>query len=209
MQKLFSKDFERGKEDCKFQHDESHLSAENSSPSDEVLKEYEAAAAASSAKAKTATRSVEVPIQQAFEKCKNFSRDSGKAKAINERVMEFIALDDQPFSVVENTGFRNLIAHLEPRYTLPSRRFFLDVSLPALYDVVATHIHNLIDKNGLDVSFTTDIWTSDVSPVSMLSLTAQWLDQDFNMQKAMLHARLGRLDEYIANRRWLSLSRLV
>ncbi|XP_060764433.1 zinc finger BED domain-containing protein 4-like [Neoarius graeffei] len=103
--------------------------------------------------------------------------------------MEFIALGDQPFSVVEDPSFRKLIAHLEPRYTLPSRRFFSDVSLPALYDIVATHIHSLIDKGGLHVSFTTDIWTSDVSPVSMLSLTAQWLDQDFNLQKATLHAQ--------------------
>ncbi len=99
-----------------------------------VLKEYEAAAAAASgAKAKTTTtRRVDVPIQQAFENSKSFSRDNEKAKAINDKVMEFIAVDDQPFSVVENPGFRKLIAHLEPRYTLPSRRFFSDVSLPAL-----------------------------------------------------------------------------
>lgn len=153
-----------------------------------ILKEYEAAAAATITKTKT-TRSVVVPIQQAFENCKKFPRDSEKAKAINDRLMEFIALDDQPFSVVEDPGFRKLIAHLEPRYTIPSRRFFSDVSLPALYDLVATHIHNMIDKNGLNVSFTTDIWTSDVSPVSMLSLTAQWLDEDFHVQKALLHAQ--------------------
>jgi len=62
-----------------------------------VWKEYEAAVvAASGAKAKTAVRSV-VPIQQVFENCKNFSRDSEKAKAINDKVMEFIALDVQPF----------------------------------------------------------------------------------------------------------------
>ena len=188
MQKLFSKDFERGKEDCKFQHDESHLSAENSSPSDEVLKEYEAAAAASSAKAKTATRSVEVPIQQAFEKCKNFSRDSGKAKAINEQVMEFIAPDDQPFSVVENTGFRNLIAYFGATIPPPKPPLLLGC-VPPCPVRCRCHTHPQLDKNGLDVSFTTDIWTSDVSPVSMLSLTAQWLDEDFNMQKAMLHAQ--------------------
>lgn len=158
---------------------------------EEVLNEYEAAAAAvNSVKAKTTPpQKFVVPIQQSFEKCKSFSRDSEKSKAINDKVMEFIALGDQPFSVVEDPSFRKLIAHLEPRYTLPSRRFFSDVSLPALYDIVATHIHNLIDNNGLHVSFTTDIWTSDVSPVSMLSLTAQWLDQDFNLQKAMLHAQ--------------------
>ena len=65
--------------------------------SEAVWKEYEAAVVvASGAKAKTAVRSV-VPIQQVFENCKNFSRDSEKAKAINDKVMEFIALDVQPF----------------------------------------------------------------------------------------------------------------
>lgn len=115
-----------------------------------VLSEYEAAAA-SSVKPKatsTTTGRADVPIQQAFEKSKLFPRDSEKAKAINDKVMEFIALDDQPFCVVENPGFRALIAHLEPHYTLPSRRFFSDVSPPALCNIVASHIHNLIDTNG-------------------------------------------------------------
>lgn len=160
---------------------------------EEVLKEYEAAAAAASTSSETNAvtkgRKSDVTILQSFEKSRPFARDSEKTKAINGKVMEFIALGDQPFSVVEEPSFRSLLAHLEPRYTLPSRRFFSDVSLPALYDVVATHIHSLIDQNGLHISFTTDIWTSDVSPVSMLSLTAQWLDEDFNLQQAMLHAQ--------------------
>lgn len=65
--------------------------------------------AASGAKAKTTTRSVDVPIQQVFENCKNFSRNSEKAKAINDKVMEFIALDDQPFSVIDNLGFCKML----------------------------------------------------------------------------------------------------
>lgn len=40
-----------------------------------------------------------------------------------------------------------------------------------------------------DISFTTDIWSSDVSQMSMLSLTAQWLDDKFEMQRAVLHAQ--------------------
>ena len=39
------------------------------------------------------------------------------------------------------------------------------------------------------MSFTTDIWTSDVSPMSMLSLTAQWVDEDFVLRKDVLHAQ--------------------
>lgn len=107
-----------------------------------------------------------VLIQHAFENCRKFFRDSPKAKAINDEIMEFMALDDQPFSVVKDQGF-----DLEPRYTLPSR-YFADVSLPALYDMVATHIHSLIDTNVSVTSFTMDIRTSDVSPVRMLSSTS-------------------------------------
>ncbi|KAK0149385.1 Zinc finger BED domain-containing protein 4 [Merluccius polli] len=87
--------------------------------------------------------------------------------------MEMMALDDQPFILVEDRGFSRLINHLEPRFTLPSRRNFSDVCLPAKYDAIAKCIHTLIDNNVKDISFTMDIWTCDVIPVSMMSLTAQ------------------------------------
>lgn len=44
-----------------------------------------------------------------FEKARKFSSDGAKAKGITQKMMEFIALDDQPFSVVEDVGFRRLI----------------------------------------------------------------------------------------------------
>lgn len=33
------------------------------------------------------------------------------------------------------------------------------------------------------------MWTCDVNPVSLLSLTAQWLDKDFKLYRAVLHAQ--------------------
>lgn len=120
---------------------------------EEVFKKYEAAVAAASTSTTsvktraTTARKLDAPILQAFEKSKGFARDSEKAKAINDKVMKFIALGDQPFSVVDDPSFRSLLTHLEPRYTLPSRRFFSDVSLPALYDgyfllrIVLLHVY--------------------------------------------------------------------
>lgn len=96
-------------------------------------------------------------------------QESEKGKAFNNKVMVFITLDNQLFSVVENPSLCNLIPLLAPRYTIPSHRLFSHVSLPALNNVVATHTHNLINKNPLHVRFTSDIWTSDASPVSMHS----------------------------------------
>ena len=40
-----------------------------------------------------------------------------------------------------------------------------------------------------DISFITDIWSSDVSQMSMLSLTAQWIDGNFEMKRADLHVQ--------------------
>lgn len=91
--------------------------------------------------------------------------------------MEFIALDNQPFSVVEDVGFSRLMMYLELRYAMPSRRNFSAVALPELQSVVASHIEKLL-AGASHISFTTDIWTSSVSPVSILSLTVQWIDED-------------------------------
>ena len=103
--------------------------------------------------------------------------------------MEFIALDNQPFSVVDDVGFRRPVEHLEPQYTLSSRHYFSDIVLPELHSIVEMHIHKLLAMGVTAISFTTDIWTSNVSPMNMLSLTAQWVDKDFVLRKAILHAQ--------------------
>lgn len=85
---------------------------------------------AAAAKRKVAPPSPRTPtpsVADFLEKAKKFANDSAKAKGITKRIMEFIALDDQPFSVVEDVVFRRLIDHIEPRYTMPSRRHFSDV----------------------------------------------------------------------------------
>ena len=149
------------------------------------LKEKESA---KTTQAPPKTTAIEGPIQQALDKVKPYVKDSAKAKSITSKIMEMIALDDQPFSIVEDQGFRRLIHHIDPRYTVPSRKHLTQVSLPALYDTVATHIRKMLE-NVNDVSFTTDIWSSDVNGTSMLSLTAQWIDENFEMQRAVLHAQ--------------------
>ena len=87
--------------------------------------------------------------------------------------MEFIALDNQPFSVMGDVGFHRMVVH---RYTL-SMHYFSDVALPEL------HINSITA-----ISFMIDIWTSNISPMSMLSLTTQLVVKDFVLRKVVLHA---------------------
>ncbi|XP_057184493.1 zinc finger BED domain-containing protein 4-like [Triplophysa rosa] len=58
-----------------------------------------------------------------------------------------------------------------------------------MYNVVSTQVHELLATDITALSFTTDIWSSDVSPTSMLSLTAQWIDKDFKLRKVVLHSQ--------------------
>lgn len=45
------------------------------------------------------------------------SQDGAKENGITKKIMEFSALDDQLFTVVEDIGFWRLVEHTEPRYT--------------------------------------------------------------------------------------------
>ncbi|KAK7922400.1 hypothetical protein WMY93_009302 [Mugilogobius chulae] len=101
--------------------------------------EYEKCAAAAKPRQQT--------LAEAFQRREKLSRHADKYKQITEWIVEYIALDDQPISVVENVGFRRLM-----------------------------EFWNL------------DIWSSDVCPMSLLSLTAHWIDSSFNPVNVVLHA---------------------
>jgi len=45
-----------------------------------------------------------------------------------------IALDCQPYSVVDDIGFRAMVQALEPRYNLPSRRYFTETVIPTIVE---------------------------------------------------------------------------
>jgi hypothetical protein len=51
-----------------------------------------------------------VKVEQSFEIVTTFQRDNSKPKSINAKIMEFIALDNQPFSVVGDVGFRDWLS---------------------------------------------------------------------------------------------------
>ena len=128
-------------------------------------------------------------LETAFQRREKFPKDSPKATKITDKIVEFIVLDDQPLSVVENVGFRRLMEHLEPRYSLPGRKYISETALPKLYEAVREHISCML-KDAHAISFTTDIWSSDVCPMSLLSLTSHWVDREtsFTPRSAVLHA---------------------
>ncbi len=80
-----------------------------------------------------------------------------------------IAIDYQPFSIVEDQGFINLMSHLEPLYAMPSRKYFTETVIPKIYEKVKQSVVLEI-TNATNVSLTTDIWSTDLNSSSLLSL---------------------------------------
>ena len=79
--------------------------------------------------ASTSTTSRQPTLSQCLERNVKYEISHPKAVAISKRIGEMIAVDLQPFSIVEDSGFRHLLALLEPRYTLPSAKYFTRVSI--------------------------------------------------------------------------------
>ena len=131
-------------------------------------------------------------LEALIEKQKPYSIDHPRAKAISFRIAEMIAVDLQPFSVVEDPGFCRLMKELEPRYSLPSRRYFSDVIISSIHVNVNHLVTQLLSSTNF-VSLTTDIWSSDNSHHSFMSLVAHFIID--SMEKKDLMLRCWKFDE--------------
>ena len=77
-------------------------------------------------------------------------------RKITRSIAELIALDNQPFSIVDDIGFIRVMKVLEPRYTIPSRRYFAEVAIPDIFREVKEAMGNFFAQ--LDyLSCTTDM----------------------------------------------------
>ncbi|XP_021705680.1 zinc finger BED domain-containing protein 4-like [Aedes aegypti] len=124
---------------------------------------------------KSATESSQPTIQECFADSQMWDLNSSKAKEVTNSIAEMIILDHQPVSMVEDTGFLRLMAKLQPKFKVPSRKHFTSTVLPEMYERCKRTIKSALpqhdDGDGGYISFTTDIWSSPNNK-SMISLTA-------------------------------------
>ena len=87
------------------------------------------------------------------------------AQQIHQRVTEIIALDSQPFSMVDDPGFTRLVCELEPRYSLPSRKNKNNFTLASL----VTLLCNLLNHACTCIHFCTCMYCQIVYEVQQLN----------------------------------------
>uniref|UniRef100_A0A7M4F2J3 BED-type domain-containing protein n=1 Tax=Crocodylus porosus TaxID=8502 RepID=A0A7M4F2J3_CROPO len=101
-----------------------------------------------------------------------------RASEITQSIGEMLAVDVQPFSLVERPGFRRLMALLAPSYQVPTHTTFSRTVVPSLYEACKEHLREELRKAGPQVAlhFTSGIWSSR-GDHAYLSLTGHWHDK--------------------------------
>lgn len=86
-------------------------------------------------------------IKIAFSKQNALPPDSIRSRNITNAIALMLAADLQPYSVVEDTGFTNLMRVLEPRYQMPCRTTFSRTLIPKLYLEESIKIAGIISND--------------------------------------------------------------
>ena len=137
---------------------------------------------------KDLSTSKQLSLMEVQDRGRKWDINDARAQQVHKLVMEMIALGNQPFSLVEDLGFVRLLQVLEPRYSLPSRKYLVKKILPVVHDEVISWVKS--DIEGVThFSFTTDAWSASAGSCFLLSLTAHWLTELFAKRSAVLHVQ--------------------
>lgn len=92
-----------------------------------------------------------------------------------------------PFDVVENRGFQKFVKHLNPRYTLPTRKMVKCTLIPDLYESTKSNVSRLI-SNAKSVAVAIDIWTYMYTD-SYVTATVHFIDGNIRYRSFVLSTK--------------------
>nr|XP_055049286.1 E3 SUMO-protein ligase ZBED1-like [Misgurnus anguillicaudatus] len=113
--------------------------------------------------------------------------NSERAKKITRSIACFIAKDLRPYSVVENEGFVCMLQTAEPRYVIPSRKFFTESAVPQLYNETKRKVATALTET-TRVALTCDAWTSRATK-SFVTFTAHYITDKWVLESRVLQTR--------------------
>nr|XP_055070155.1 E3 SUMO-protein ligase ZBED1-like [Misgurnus anguillicaudatus] len=106
-----------------------------------------------------------------------------KKEMVNEALVNMIIKDSQPFSIVEDAGFRELLQVLDPTYVIPTRK--------ALKGLVENKYRETKEKTReqlqkvVSVSLTSDMWTS-LHMDAYLAVTCHFINEEDKLCTTLL-----------------------
>lgn len=92
---------------------------------------------------------------------------------ITNAILFMIVKDSQPFMMVENEGFKNLMKTIAPHYKISSR-YTIKRQFESKYNVISELFKQKLASINL-CSLTTDIWTDTIQTRSFLGVTVHFI----------------------------------
>lgn len=121
-----------------------------------------------------------------FKKETLYDNSSQRKKDLDMALLTMIATDFQPFSIVNDKGFRMFVELLDPRYKLPSTHTLCEKMLKDAYLVAYTKLK--CELNSIKyLAITCDSWTS-IATESYLTVTCHYI-KDFVLKSAVLSTK--------------------
>jgi hypothetical protein len=114
----------------------------------------------------------------------HFDQNDPFMSGFKVKLVDFIAKDLQPLSVVEDSGFVGLMEFVEPRLKLPSRSTLTCSWLPEVYESEKIKLKSLL-ANVQFVSLTCDLWSS-IAHDSKLTVTCHFIDSELKLHSHVL-----------------------
>ena len=128
-------------------------------------------------------KSVQHTLREVTERSQKYTATSQRQKKLDDALVEMVARDMQPSTIVEDKGFNKFVHLLDPKYQLPSRRSLMR-KMPAKYDVVRQEVKDELNHASA-VCLTTDIWTSRISQ-SYMTVTCHFIDNSWQLKSYVL-----------------------
>lgn len=113
-----------------------------------------------------------------------YSYSSRKHEELTDSVVKCIVKDLHPYTIVEGSGFKDMLHNFDKRYVLPGRTHFATNLIPKLYEAKRSELLQSL-KDASHVSLTTDGWTSR-STESYITTTVHWLSKEWCLTSAVL-----------------------
>lgn len=104
---------------------------------------------------------------------------------IDQSLMTLFTKDFQPFTIIEDEGFKEFVHRLNPSYSLPSRKLVSNTMLLNMFDKSVSKIKSYVKEQGKVVCITTDNWTSR-NTESFIAVTIHFINDDFKLISVLL-----------------------
>ena len=106
-----------------------------------------------------------------------------RSASITDRLVDFVTMDLRLLSTVEGKGFKRLLNHIEPGYTVPSRTYITNMCRRK-YLLMKEQLLATLQAIPY-VAVTSDIWTSRVTQ-AYITLTVHFITDDWKMESKVI-----------------------